>query len=410
MVGMSEKIAHIRSLVSLLDAIQCSRGMLNLPGSRSVLVPREFQDVLSPERSPLVQNAEIRPSAVMGLIRAGHIVVMTGDFDRIVGILKYLDRSRYDLVDRECLREIANPFERSRVREELSRAALFRLTVMARGDRLQKIEHPPRLSGLSDWLEGDTAYLRGRSYLLPVRKVLRIASDIRRKEEGMYIEPLGGRIAVFPHVFVPSDQKVVKLLWENLALRAEDRVLDMGTGTGILALLAAKRGARRVVATDNNPHAVQNARHNATRLDLSDVVDVRGPAHLFDSVEGECFDTILFNAPWIEGEPRTLYETALFDRKYELITEFFGRVGGYLTRDGIVLLQYSAFSQVTGRGGLETVRGLIEENGLEISGTWSAVRVGRTLGRRERIYLYEIRARGGRRQETGDRSRFYAAK
>ena len=73
---MSEKIAHIRSLLSLLDAIQCVRGMLNLPGVGPTLIPREFQDVLSPERSPLVQDAEIRPSEVMGLIRAGHIVVM----------------------------------------------------------------------------------------------------------------------------------------------------------------------------------------------------------------------------------------------------------------------------------------------------------------------------------------------
>jgi len=397
---MSEKVSYIRSLASLLDAVRCAREeihRLDLSGFGLVLVPREFGDVLSPERPSVVQEAEVHPSEVLGLIRDGHIVVMTGDFDRIVGILKYLDRNRYDLVDRERLQEIPNPFERSRIREELSRAALFRLSVVARGDRLQRIEHAPRLTGLSDWLEGDTAYLEGRCYLLPVRKVLRVASDIRRKEEGMYVEPLGDRIAVFPHVFVPSDQKVVKLLWENLELRTEDRVLDMGTGTGILALLAAKKGARRIVATDNNPYAVQNARHNAARLGMSGVVDVRGPAHLFDGVAGERFNVILFNAPWIEGEPKTLYETALYDKGYAVITAFFEQVGEYLSEDGIVLLQYSAFSQVTGRGGLATVQGLIEENGMEIVQTWSTVRLGRTLGRRERIYLYEIRPRTGRR-------------
>ena len=392
---MPKKKAYIRSLASLLEAVRRRREervALSVRRFGQVLIPREFQEVLGSDTFSL-QDSHIRPSEVFCLIRAGQIVVMTGDFDRIVGILKYLDRSRYDLVDRECLRMIQNPFERSRVREEACRAALFRLTVVVRGERLQEIEHPPRLARLFDWLEGDTAYLGGRYYLLPVRKVLRVVSDIRRKEEGMYIEPLGDKIAVFPHVFVPSDGKVVKLLWENLELREGDRVLDMGTGTGILALLAAKKRARHVVATDNNPYAVQNARHNAERLALSERIEVRGPAHLFEGVVGERFDVILFNAPWIEGDPKTLYETSLYDREYAIITEFFERAGDHLTEDGVILLQYSAFSEVTGRGGLGTVQRLIRENGLKIGRTWSTVRLGRTLGRRERIYLYEIRRR-----------------
>jgi len=57
-----------------------------------------------------------------------------------------------------------------------------------------------------------------------------------------------------------------------------DSVLDLGTGTGLLAIAAAKLGVRRVTGLDNNPLAVQVARHNVELNGCRDVVDV----HRFD--------------------------------------------------------------------------------------------------------------------------------
>jgi ribosomal protein L11 methyltransferase len=51
---------------------------------------------------------------------------------------------------------------------------------------------------------------------------------------------------------------------ERYCLAAEPRtVLDVGTGTGVLALVAARSGARRVVGIDTSIEAVRAARHNA---------------------------------------------------------------------------------------------------------------------------------------------------
>jgi ribosomal protein L11 methyltransferase len=56
---------------------------------------------------------------------------------------------------------------------------------------------------------------------------------------------------------------------------AINSVLDLGTGTGLLAIAAAKLGVGRVTALDNNPLAVEVARHNVERNGCGSAVDVR---------------------------------------------------------------------------------------------------------------------------------------
>ncbi|PSQ82296.1 MAG: 50S ribosomal protein L11 methyltransferase [Bacteroidetes bacterium QS_1_63_11] len=65
----------------------------------------------------------------------------------------------------------------------------------------------------------------------------------------------------------------LRLLSETIA--ANDRVLDMGTGTGILAIAACRSGAADALGVDTNPDAVRNARDNAHRNEVADCVAVR---------------------------------------------------------------------------------------------------------------------------------------
>ena len=71
-------------------------------------------------------------------------------------------------------------------------------------------------------------------------------------------------------------------------------VLDLGTGTGLLAIAAAKLGVSRVTALDNNPLAVQVARHNVALNDCRDVVDVQ-PCDLMGDLPDMNYDLIITN-------------------------------------------------------------------------------------------------------------------
>ena len=73
------------------------------------------------------------------------------------------------------------------------------------------------------------------------------------------------------------------------AVAPGDHVIDVGTGTGVLAIAACRRGAASVEAVDTNPRAVENARENVARNEVSDCVTIRegsidavppGPAHV----------------------------------------------------------------------------------------------------------------------------------
>ncbi|MFQ6080160.1 MAG: HemK2/MTQ2 family protein methyltransferase [Candidatus Bathyarchaeia archaeon] len=165
------------------------------------------------------------------------------------------------------------------------------------------------------------------------------------------------------NVYEPAEDTF--LLAENLVVGEHDVVLDMGTGCGILGVLAAKR-ARKVVAVDVNPHAVRCAEMNARLNGVTEKVDIRR-GDLFEPVKkGEKFDVIIFNAPYLpseEGEQKTWIGRAWAGGTTgrQLIDRFVSRAPSYLREGGRVLLVQSTLSNVG-----ETIQRL-EGGGLHAS-------------------------------------------
>lgn len=118
-------------------------------------------------------------------------------------------------------------------------------------------------------------------------------------------------------------------------VRPGDRVLDMGTGSGVNALLAA-RVAREVVGVDVNACAVAAAADNAERNGLSDRTNfVQGD--LFAAVDGR-FDLVLFDPPFRWFTPRDLLEAAMTDEGYRTLARFMTGLRGVLNPGGRALV------------------------------------------------------------------------
>ncbi|MCW4015734.1 MAG: class I SAM-dependent methyltransferase [Candidatus Bathyarchaeota archaeon] len=101
-------------------------------------------------------------------------------------------------------------------------------------------------------------------------------------------------------VYEPAEDTF--LIAENLDATENDTVLDMGTGCGILAVLAAKK-AKSVVAVDINPYAIECASKNAENCGVNDKVEFR-LGNLFEAVQkNERFSLVLFNSPYLPSEP-----------------------------------------------------------------------------------------------------------
>jgi release factor glutamine methyltransferase len=135
----------------------------------------------------------------------------------------------------------------------------------------------------------------------------------------------------------------------------KQRVLDMGTGSGVSALLAARAGSE-VVAVDINPEAVECARANAVTNGLNDLITfVLGD--LFEGVDAN-FDLIIFDPPFRWFEPRDLFERSHADAEYGALTSFMQEAPLRLRERGRIIMNFGT------SGDLEYLRELIERSGL----------------------------------------------
>jgi len=105
---------------------------------------------------------------------------------------------------------------------------------------------------------------------------------------------------------------------------------DIGTGTGVLAAVLARRGIMRVVATDRDPRALACARENLERLGLAQQVEVV-QADLFP--EGRAA-LVVCNPPWIPARPTSPIERGIYDPDSRMLHGFLGSLPAHLERGG----------------------------------------------------------------------------
>ena len=150
------------------------------------------------------------------------------------------------------------------------------------------------------------------------------------------------RFIVMPSVFNPKVPRTGEFLASQInstLVQRDCEVLDMGTGSGVCALFAAKH-ARRVVAVDINPAAVRCAGINALLNQLEHKIDVRH-GDLFAPVAGECFDLVLFNPPFVTGAPQGDRDRAW--RSNDVAQRFAAGLGDHLKPGGSALVLLSTF-------------------------------------------------------------------
>ncbi|MBK8193018.1 MAG: methyltransferase [Lewinellaceae bacterium] len=121
---------------------------------------------------------------------------------------------------------------------------------------------------------------------------------------------------------------------ENIDFQGK-KVLDIGAGSGVLALFAAKKGAQ-VTAVDINPLAVDATRRNARENNL-DIQAIE--SDLFDHVPPQRFDLVLINPPYYPQQPRNSAEKAFFaGEDLEYFDQLFRQLGGFTHRESTTLM------------------------------------------------------------------------
>ena len=168
---------------------------------------------------------------------------------------------------------------------------------------------------------------------------------------------------VSEEVYEPSEDSF--LFAENLDVEESALVLDVGTGCGILGILAAEKAAY-VVAVDVNPYAIRCAKKNSVHNNVRGKMAFIQSGLLTAFNENAKFDLILFNAPYLpsaecEEDSWMVRSWAGGINGRQVIDQFISQVPSHLKACGRILLMQSNLANAE-----ETIR-KFEEISLKAS-------------------------------------------
>jgi SAM-dependent methyltransferase len=182
---------------------------------------------------------------------------------------------------------------------------------------------------------------------------------------GIEIPAIGGRIHPHYGVFAPIRREYIDLVAAAPlpeAAASSSLAFDIGTGTGVLAVVLARRGIRRVIATDVDPRALACARANVDRLGLSAQVDVM-QADFFP--EGRAA-LVVCNPPWVPARPSSPLEHGIYDADSRMLRGFLAALPAHLAPGGEGWLILSDLAEQLGLRSRPELLSLFDAAGLRV--------------------------------------------
>ncbi|MGO4189009.1 methyltransferase [Pseudarthrobacter sp. TAF60_1] len=182
------------------------------------------------------------------------------------------------------------------------------------------------------------------------------------RRNGVYVDALQARIHPHYGTFFPTRSEYVDLV-AAAALPSETLAFDVGTGTGVLAAVLARRGVHRVVATDNEPRAIACAAENFRNLGVQD----RAEAVLTDMFPPGRAPLIVCNPPWIPATPHSSLDSAVYDPGSRMLFRFLNGLTDHLEPGGEGWLVLSDLAEHLGLRSRGDLLGAIEAAGLTVT-------------------------------------------
>jgi SAM-dependent methyltransferase len=199
--------------------------------------------------------------------------------------------------------------------------------------------------------------------VVSLRELLGLVGAHEWRKKGIEIPALGARIHPHFGVFSPVRGEYIDLV-AQAPLPSKTLALDIGTGTGVLAAVLAKRGIANVIATDLDPRALACAKENFQRLGVDTQIDLM-QADLFPALRA---GLVVCNPPWLPGRPSSPIESAIYDPDSRMLRGFLGKLAEHLEDRGEGWLILSDFAEHLGLRSREELMSWIDAGGLKVAG------------------------------------------
>ncbi|MFE6866367.1 methyltransferase [Kitasatospora sp. NPDC057692] len=290
-------------------------------------------DAPPPARVVLADD-RLRADAAHRLISQGTALLWQGDYHGARQLLTALARRAEREARPPRSADPTTPGEAFRdQRRERARTAglLGRLVVRLEADHALLLRRAPDVRQACREAYGPSDGPR----VVALRELLGILGAWQWHERGVHVPALGARVHPHYGVFAPVRGEYVDLVARAplpTAALGHGSAFDLGTGTGVLAAVLARRGVGRVLVTDANPRALVCALDNARRLGLTDRVRPAGTG-LYPS-GGRRAGLVVCNPPWLPAEPTSALEQGVYDPGGRMLHGFLGGLADRLAPGG----------------------------------------------------------------------------
>jgi len=311
-----------------------------------------------PPKRVMVADDRITADAAYRLASEGTALLWRGDFQNARQLLQAMAR-RIDRKPRKAASSPTEAFNFHRQYQSQRARTLGLLLLPLEADFSIPLRRAPDVKQACA-----EAYGLGEApSVVSLRELLGVIGAHEWRKSGVDIPALDDRI--YPHygVFSPVRGEYVGLVAEA-PLPSSKLAFDIGTGTGVLAAVLARRGVKHVIATDQEPRSLACARQNIARLGLKGRVDV---------VEADLFPQgraplIVCNPPWLPARANSPLEHAIYDPESRMLRGFLNGLAAHLEPGGEGWLILSDLAEHLGLRSREALLAAFDEAGLQVVG------------------------------------------
>jgi methylase of polypeptide subunit release factors len=288
----------------------------------------------------------------------GSGLLWRGDFQNARQLLQAMARR----VDRKPRKQSSDPRENfnlhRQAQSQRARTLSMLLLQLDPGYRIA-LKRAPDVSWACEEAFGPS----DESLLISLRELMGAVGAHEWRKRGVDIPELGAKIHPHYGVFSPVRGEYLSLV-AQAPLPSEALAFDIGAGTGVLAAILARRGVRRVLATEMDARALTCARDNINRLGLEKQVEIM-ETDLFPPGKAPL---IVCNPPWLPARPSSALEHAVYDPESRMLRGFLNGLAAHLEADGEGWLIMSDLAEHLGLRTREELLAGIGDAGLHVLG------------------------------------------
>jgi len=262
---------------------------------------------------------------------------------------------------------IKSQYKKFRDQQKLKAQILGRLLIPVQTNHLINLRRAPNVLNACSQAYGEDA----APYIVSLRELMGVISAYEWRKKGVDIDLNEHGLSpfkIFPHygVFSPIRGEYLELIAKThlpSVLTQDSTAFDIGTGTGILSIILAKRGIKFITATDQNTRAIDCALSNVDELNLKNQIAVI-KANLFPPSNKAAL--IVCNPPWLPSQSSTSVDSAVFDPNSQMLIGFLNGLVDHLLPGGEGWLIMSNFAELLGLRADTELLNWIDQAGLVV--------------------------------------------